>query len=609
MVLESLGLGLPWNWTRANGTHHLSSSASSSSSVNGHERKKSKKKNVRSRVQQELGVANGHARPDDGYYPGLVNISGTYCFMNSTLQAMASLSYLQPHIDAIHAKAVALDVPSPVIDALQDLLHHLNTPSQNQTSLRPIDLISSLSSHSPTKHNSLFSSREHQDAQELFQLLSECIKDECVAVDKEGFRDRGLGGFGGGMGGDGKRKEKDGNIGGGGNVKSVFDGLTANRRSCMECGYTEAVMHFAFDNWQLAVPRMSASCPLETCLADYTRLELLTDCICRKCSLLATHKRLSHEAEKLAEALRADPNPSTSKKKRAKEAGKLERRLKLALEEGRIEEDIKGVRMDKVVSKASTKQAMIARPPPVLALHLNRSMHYGQYAAKNNVRILFPEILDLTPFTTSGNLSTVPSIPISTPPPSIPRSTTPTPATYATPRTIYRLSAVVCHYGQHSFGHYVCYRRKPRRVGLGDARFDPPRLVDPLGCECEKCMRYGPVRDEDGGLDDAGNRPGGGWLRVSDESVRECGIESVLQEGSGAFMLYYERVLQPRPGIYPLTGSPRSSEETLKPIIGSVSDAMLVMALRWDWWVRRRGKLGCLDLGSLGASLLAEGGV
>ena len=57
--------------------------------------------------------------------------------------------------------------------------------------------------------------------------------------------------------------EKDGKGGsekeGIGNVKSVFDGLTANRRSCMECGYTEAVMHFAFDNWQLAVPRMSVS--------------------------------------------------------------------------------------------------------------------------------------------------------------------------------------------------------------------------------------------------------------------------------------------------------------------------------------------------------------
>lgn len=82
-----------------------------------------------------------------------------------------------------------------------------------------------------------------------------------TAVDKEGYRDRGLGGLGLGVDGkvgvsaNGKDKEKgDGGIG-----KSVFDGLTANRRSCMECGYTEAVMHFAFDNWQLAVPRLSVS--------------------------------------------------------------------------------------------------------------------------------------------------------------------------------------------------------------------------------------------------------------------------------------------------------------------------------------------------------------
>jgi len=34
---------------------------------------------------------------------------------------MASLSYLQPHIDAIHARAEAFDVPTPVIDALQEL--------------------------------------------------------------------------------------------------------------------------------------------------------------------------------------------------------------------------------------------------------------------------------------------------------------------------------------------------------------------------------------------------------------------------------------------------------------------------------------------------------
>ena len=38
-------------------------------------------------------------------------------------QALASLTYLQPQIEAIHAKAEALDVPTPVIDALHELFN------------------------------------------------------------------------------------------------------------------------------------------------------------------------------------------------------------------------------------------------------------------------------------------------------------------------------------------------------------------------------------------------------------------------------------------------------------------------------------------------------
>ena len=126
----------------------------------------------------------------------------------------------------------------------------------------------------------------------------------------------------------------------------------------------------------------------------------------------------------------------------------------------------------------------------------------------------------------------------------------------------------MCHYGQHSFGHYVCYRRKPRPPSSGDARFAPPKLVDPLGCECEKCDRFGPVRDDDDTFNAERCRPGHGWLRISDDSVKEVGIETVLQEGSGVFMLYYERVMS-RPGIYPT-----NSEETLKPVsLGLVPQA------------------------------------
>ena len=58
----------------------------------------------------------------DVYYPGLVNVSGTYCFLNSVLQAMASLAYLEPHLDAIQAKAIELDVPTPVVDTLKETL-------------------------------------------------------------------------------------------------------------------------------------------------------------------------------------------------------------------------------------------------------------------------------------------------------------------------------------------------------------------------------------------------------------------------------------------------------------------------------------------------------
>jgi ubiquitin carboxyl-terminal hydrolase 1 len=54
---------------------------------------------------------------------------------------------------------------------------------------------------------------------------------------------------------------------------------------------------------------------------------------------------------------------SNSKKKRYKDVKKMEQRVKTALAEGRIEDEsyLEGIRIEKVVSPASTKQAMIAR--------------------------------------------------------------------------------------------------------------------------------------------------------------------------------------------------------------------------------------------------------
>ena len=156
----------------------------------------------------------------------------------------------------------------------------------------------------------------------------------------------------------------------------------------------------------------------------------------------------------------------------------------------------------------------------------------------------------------------------------------------------------MCHYGQHSFGHYICYRRKPRHPSVGPTkRWAPPRIIDTnrLGDRSSGGSDTPKVQGDDMGSDNGINnlynstaphyvfsdevesRPGKGWLRISDDAVRECGIETVLQEGMGAFMLYYERAVLDLPGIYPssLEGegrdrSARSSEETLKPELKTV---------------------------------------
>lgn len=144
----------------------------------------------------------------------------------------------------------------------------LNTPKTSYHAIRPHGIINVLSSPQPTDSSgnfrpssSLFSSREHQDAQELFQLVSELIKNEMVAVDREGLRDRGIAGVLdiGPPNPSSSQGQDEANEALKNNNKSVFEGLTANRRSCMSCMYTEAVMHFGFDNWQLAVPRLAVS--------------------------------------------------------------------------------------------------------------------------------------------------------------------------------------------------------------------------------------------------------------------------------------------------------------------------------------------------------------
>ena len=77
--------------------------------------------------------------------------------------------------------------------------------------------------------------------------------------------------------------------------------------------------------------------------------------------MVATHQKLLAEAERMTALMTIESNPSALRRARARDARKLEARVKAAIEEGRIEEDIPGIKLEKVYSRESTKQVMIAR--------------------------------------------------------------------------------------------------------------------------------------------------------------------------------------------------------------------------------------------------------
>ncbi|KAJ7098530.1 hypothetical protein B0H15DRAFT_1018848 [Mycena belliarum] len=632
----ALGALLPWKWG------HSGSDVGLSPLENEVGHGKGKARRVRTRADQ-LSAQNKTSVDEQANFPGLVNMSGTHCFMNSTLQALASLSHLPAHLRALRARAEALDVPTPVTDALLDLLAALNTPAASPSPLRATALVEALCAPPPDmdfsspstalafwasgggsgsgsgtapRAQALLASHEHQDAQELFQLVSEAVRDEGARVRREGALVRGfalpLAYPHSALRDEGEDADADATADAGlGLAAGPFDGLTATRRACVRCGYTAAIRHFSFDSVQLALEGVGAGwggTTLAALLRTYTALEVLHDCPCRRCALRATARRLADEAARLADT-RADEEgekgaahgmrtdgmllangsvvrlvnghqaktretekenaravekekekekPTASRARRLKAVRKMEARVVRALEAGRIEEEeleawgeyagenaLKGVRIERVPGGVCTRQSMFGRPPAILALHINRSVHTGMRVAKNGARVAFPEVLDLAPYTTGGVMRLEPTAALSgalgdalggVPPGGADEKQ----ATRDQDACVYRLAAAVCHYGQHAFGHYICYRRAPVADADGAHVAAPPAAVGSGGT-------------------------GAGWLRISDANVQRCGVEAVLAEGSAVFMLYYERVPPPPPPPVYAAGAEADSAETITP--------------------------------------------
>ncbi|KAL7320093.1 ubiquitin-specific protease ubp1 [Mucor circinelloides] len=536
-------------------------------STNSFETKK-RKRRIRSKIQRER---------DGQYILGLVN-SQNYCFVNSVLQAFATLaslrSYLAERVDEQGDESAPV-VPQnefilqSVACALYATIEMLNRPLPKPRSITPTDFLRALERKSGGTIN-----RDQQDAHELFQIISSVLTSEEEIQYRENATSlldaATLRGFAFGdndPNGDNFETSSVSSFGTtasmwssfsvctvGGHLRprrrsprNPFTGLAASKISCMNCGYTAPIRHHTFDNISLSAPQTS-SCSLEDCLKTYTKVDFLNDFQCRKCTLVATLESMTQELSTLEQ----DDERATLLNI---DIG----RIKDALQSN-IEATLYGVPLvTPQAAPRTTKQTMFANPPKSLCLHISRSIyHPSGMIQKNHCQVEFSETLDLAPYTTNGYLNTTePTASLSSPPP-----TPVLPHTRTSRTSLVYLRNMA---NGHRFTHH-------QQDGLGVALLNnnkedrpiqnalPSLSVVPVSRAiqyklCAVIVHYGnhnsghfvtyrrkklPTGHEvRSPLSETKPRPPTKFWRCSDEVIEEVDLETVLQ--SEAYMLFYER--------------------------------------------------------------------
>ncbi|KAH9817245.1 hypothetical protein DFH28DRAFT_173882 [Melampsora americana] len=415
------------------------------------------------------------------HYPGLINSSSNTCFLNAVLQSLASMPHLINYLELINT--FQTETQTPVINSLREILLMLNTPKEFKTILRPILVAQALFKHGieTGNHSSLFNS-EQQDAQEFFVIMIDAIESEVQSLIRS-IRSESI------QFGIRKEEEEEEWIESIRKIcRSPFRGLMVNRIGCETCGFTSVFRHSVTDHLSLNVPP-KISCSLEECLMDYTKLELLEDYICRKCSIIYTKEIILNQLNQIS-INSTKEKLKNSKKKKVQGLKKDLKSLELMILNDDFESEnvIGKVLVERVASLKTTKQTMFSRPPDSLTFHISRSTAYARGVSfKNHCQVKYPEYLNLSSFCTTSILNRSAHLPIS--------STNP--EEKEDQRYWFKLVSVVVHYGSHSFGHYITFRR--------------------IGKD---------------------------WFRISDENVMRSELNEVL--GANPFLIMYEKVCEKR---------------------------------------------------------------
>ncbi|MCJ1427251.1 hypothetical protein MMC29_005154 [Sticta canariensis] len=487
-----------------------------------------------SRLQHSKGISSIgtmlHAAPNSASSkkpPGLGNWDNS-CYQNSVIQGLASLPALR---DFLSKTSNPQESPSTK-EALSNIIAELNNPS-NAGKLF----------WAPTQLKSM-SSWQQQDAQEYLSKVLDEVEKETSKVAKSWSRRGGLSEVVSltldpaasmheskawtsrfvsrhhplGVPRFGQLPDELASV----LTRNPLEGLLAQRVGCLQCGFVEGLSLIPFTCLTVPLGKQWMY-DVRTCLDDYTALEHISGVECAKCTLLRNKTQIERLLSGSYDQDQGENSPLTPRLTEALQVSVKERLS--AVDQALNDNDFSDntlfkkcqISIKNRVSTTKSRQAIIARTPKSLVIHINRSVfdENSGLQRKNLADVRFPQQLDLAPWCL-GNQSSSKNESVRIEGWSVDPSKSMLP-----PETddidlesgaMYDLRAVITHYGRHENGHYICYRKHwlPSQPGIG--------LTTKEAAES--------------------------WWRLSDEEVSEVSVENVLAQG-GVFMLFYEKIESP----------------------------------------------------------------